>query len=124
MLDSAIEIVITVSYVGLCIGTFISVSDTGTSLPKRICIAVFAPIPVLLVLVWAATSIAIEKYRTPKDYCDYPMLLALSLAMYVDAVWILTCRHENSSHVTVYRYDIKDYTSKVRSTIVTNYAAA
>ncbi len=120
MLDLVAVLVIT--YAGLCVGTFIRISDLNRSILNKLCIAVFAPVPVFLVLVWVATSIAKEKFNTLEDFCGYPLLLALSLAMYADAVTILTSNSKKSKRTIVYRY--KYSFPIIKKAIVTNYVAA
>ena len=44
-------IVLLVSYAGLCIGTFIRTNDFNNQLLNRICISIFTPIPILIILV-------------------------------------------------------------------------
>lgn len=113
--------VILVSYIGLCIGTFIRTGDFNTNMARRIGISVIAPIPVLVTLIWAATSIAIEKYRKLSDCYEYPMLLAMSLAMYADAVMILTRipKRATRKRIVTYRYRFP----MIKKVVATNYAA-
>lgn len=114
--------VLAVAYAGLCVGTFIRISDLNRSVINKLCIAAVAPVPVFLVLVWAATSIAREKFNTLKEFCGYPLLLALSLAMYADAITILMHTSKRSKRTIVYRYKYR--VPIIRKAIATNYVAA
>lgn len=100
-------IVLLVAYAGICVGTFISAKRLGSSVIGRIVASALAPIPVFVVLVWAANSVAREKFRTIGDCCGYPLLLLTSLAMYADAIDILSDEPEknsSSTHIINYRY--------------------
>lgn len=87
---SNLFIVIVTSYIGLCVGTYINVSNFNTKLNK-FCIAILAPAPVLALLTWLSISLAFKKIKTIKDLYKCPLLLILCLSMYVDAMLILFC---------------------------------
>ena len=114
--------VLAVTYAGLCAGTLINVSHLDRHILDKLLISVFAPIPVFLVLVWAATSIAKERFNTLRDCCGYPLLLVLSLAMYAEAVTILTHKSKRTGSAIAYKY--KDRVPIVREAIATNYVTA
>ena len=113
--------VLAVAYAGMCVGTFISINELNTKLFSKMCISILAPIPVFAVLVWATNSVAREKFHTFSDYCGYPLLLAMSLAMYPDALAILLLhKTTKTTRIASYKYRVP----MIRKAVATNYIAA
>ncbi len=120
---SELMIVAGVAYAGICVGTYIGVSNSDMNWLSKIYFAIVAPVPVFVLLILIAASIAREEFKTIEDFKDFPILLALSLAMYADAVVILsrrptTRRNKKVTHMTAYRYGVP----RIRRAIVNNFA--
>ena len=115
--------VVAVAYIGICVGTFISITKLKANMVSKILMSFIAPVPIFMILVWAANSVAKEKFKSVRDYLNYPLLLAMSLAMYADAIAILTHTPNEKSkttHIVTYRYKVP----MIRKAVANSYAVA
>ena len=116
-------IVVTVAYIGICVGTCISITKLKVNVVSKILMAFIAPVPIFVILVWAASSVAREKFKSVRDYLKYPLLLAMSLAMYADAIAILTYapkKKSKTTYIITYRYKVP----MIRKAVANSYAVA
>lgn len=116
-------VVVTVAYLGICVGTFISFTKLKINVVSKVLVSFIAPVPIFMILLWAAHSVAREKFKSAKDYLNYPLLLTTSLAMYADAIAILVHTPKNKLKTTrsiTYRYKVP----MIKRAVANSYSAA
>ena len=118
--------ILIVTYMGLCLGTFITLKDSCSNCLKAIMISVVSPIPILFTLMWAATTIAFNSQNSKTEQHSYFWLLFLSFTMYSDAVALLSTtsvHSSNNSRKFIYGHKAKTFPYRVRSRIASSITA-
>ena len=116
-----------VVYASLCVGTFINLSDARVSKLATLVIAIIVPVPVFVVLGWAAVSLARSPANEKKGFLNLLWLLALSFTMYSDAVELI-CKQgsecDNVKSVVTQKPKIQTYSFQVKKVIARHLMAA
>ena len=119
--------VLLIAYMSLCVGTFISLKDSQANFVTITFMSVLLPIPVFVVLIWAAISVARDTSFDRSRVTNYFLLFVMSIANYSEAVAILRPTpniSKNPVYITTYEQKIRTFSFTVKRGIATSIMSA